>query len=74
MQPAQTLVRLNEFIDWGVFRPQLETIRHKARKNASGRKRFDVVLMFRIRILQSLYNLSDAQVEFQIRDRMTFTT
>ena len=72
MQPAQTLVRLNEFIDWEIFRPQLETIRHKARKNASGRKPFDVVLMFRILILQSLYNLSDAQIEFQIRDRMTF--
>jgi len=23
MQPAQTLVRLNEFIDWEIFRPQL---------------------------------------------------
>jgi len=44
MQPAQTLVRLNQFIDWEIFRPQLETIRNKQRKNASGRKAFDVVL------------------------------
>ncbi len=44
MQPAQTLVRLNEFVDWEIFRPQLETIRDKPRKNASGRKPFDVVL------------------------------
>jgi len=44
MQPAQTLVRLEEFIDWEIFRPQLETIRNKERKNASGRKAFDVVL------------------------------
>jgi len=72
MQPAQTLVRLNEFIDWEIFRSQLETIRNKPRKNASGRKPFDVVFMFQILILQSLYNLSDAQIEFQIRDRMTF--
>jgi len=72
MQPAQTLVRLNEFIDREIFRPQLETIRDKPRKNASGRKAFDVVFMFKILILQSLYNLSDAQIEFQIRDRMTF--
>ena len=42
------------------------------RKNNSGRKPFDVVVMFKILILQSLYNLSDAQIEFQIRDRMTF--
>ena len=72
MQPAQTLIRLNEFIDWEIFRPQLETIRNKPRKNSSGRKPFDVVLMFKILILQSLYNLSDAQIEFQIRDRLTF--
>ena len=72
MQPAQTLIRLNEFIDWEIFRPQLETIRNKPRKNASGRKPFDVALMFKILILQSLYNLSDAQIEFQIRDRLTF--
>ena len=72
MQPAQTLVRLNSFIDWEIFRLQLEIIRNKPRKNASGRKPFDVILMFKILILQSLYNLSDAQIEFQIRDRMTF--
>ncbi|NOZ40846.1 MAG: hypothetical protein GXP24_11555 [Planctomycetes bacterium] len=35
MQPAQTLVRLNEFMDGEIFRPQLETIREKPRK-ASG--------------------------------------
>jgi len=47
-------------------------IRNKPRKNASGSKPFDVVLIFKILIFQSLYNLSDAQIEFQIRDRMTF--
>jgi IS5 family transposase len=72
MRPAQTLVRLNEFVDWEVFRSDLESIRNKERKNSSGRKPYDVVLMFKILILQSLYNLSDAQIEFQIRDRITF--
>ncbi len=72
MQPAQTLVRLNEFVDFESFREQLSTIRNKKRKNASGRKPYDVVLMFKILILQSLDNLSDAQIEFQIRDRITF--
>jgi len=43
MQPAQTLVRLNEFMDGEIFRPQRETIREKPRKSASGRKPFDVV-------------------------------
>jgi len=29
--------------------------------------------MFRMLVLQSLYNLSDEQVEFQVRDRLSFT-
>lgn len=66
------LVSLNTLVDWEVFRPQLETIREKERKSLAGRKPYDVVLMFKILILQSLYNLSDAQVEFQTKDRLSF--
>jgi transposase, IS5 family len=29
--------------------------------------------MFRMLVLQSLYNLSDEQVEYQVRDRLSFT-
>ena len=29
------------------------------------------IVMFKIMILQSLYNLSDDQLEFQIRDRLS---
>jgi IS5 family transposase len=66
------LVELNRLIDWERFRPTLGLVREKERKNNSGRKPFDVVLMFKIVILQSLYNLSDARIEFQIRDRISF--
>ena len=66
------LVRLNECVDWEVFRPELDVIREKDRKNAAGRKPFDVVLMFKIMVLQSLYNLSDDAVEYQVRDRLSF--
>ena len=59
-------------VDWDDFRPQLETIRNKERKSPAGRKPYDVVLMFKILILQSLYNLSDGQTEFQIKDRLSF--
>ena len=43
------------------------------RKSRAGRKPFDAILMFRMLILQSLYNLSDEQIEYQVRDRMSFT-
>jgi len=44
----------------------------KSRKNHAGRKPFDAVLMFKVLVLQSLYNLSDDQIEYQIRDRFSF--
>jgi len=66
------LVRLNECVNWEVFRDDLETIREKERKNAAGRKPFDTILMFKILVLQSLYNLSDDAVEYQVRDRLSF--
>jgi hypothetical protein len=43
------------------------------RKSNAGRKRIDVIVMFRMLVLQSLYNLSDEQVEYQVRDRLSFT-
>ena len=66
------LVKLNEVVNWELFRRDLEKVRDKDRKSNAGRKPFDVVLMFKILILQSLYNLSDDQLEFQIRDRLSF--
>jgi len=66
------LTKLNEVVNWELFRKDLEKARDKERKSNAGRKPFDVVLMFKILILQSLYNLSDDQLEFQIRDRLSF--
>ena len=66
------LVRLNACVNGEVFRSELEIIREKERKSAAGRKAFDVVLMFKVLVLQSLYNLSDDSVEYQIRDRLSF--
>ena len=67
------LVTLNEMIDWELFRPALEALRDKPRKSNAGAKGYDVVLMFKALILQSLYNLSDEQLEYQILDRLSFS-
>ena len=66
------LVKLNEIVNWEQFRDTLEKVRDKDRKSNAGRKPFDVIIMFKIMILHSLYNLSDDQLEFQIRDRLSF--
>lgn len=72
-QSGDPLVRLNELIDWKIFMPTLSRALHKERKSNAGRKPFPTLMMFKILILQSLYNLSDHQTEFQIRDRLSFT-
>ena len=53
------LVTLDEKIDWEIFRPTIEKARKKAKKSNAGPIGFDAILMFKILILQSLYNLSD---------------
>src|SRR4030042_1292323 len=66
------LPKLKKLVDWERFRAELETVRDKERKSNAGRKSFDVILMFKVLVLQSLYNLSDEKIEFQIRDRISF--
>ena len=66
------LERLNQGIDFEVFRAQLESSLSKEPKGKGGRPPYDYVLMFKILILQRYYNLSDDQTEYQINDRMSF--
>lgn len=66
------LVKLSQNVKWNKFRKTIEKVRSKNRKQQTGRKPFDAVVMFKILILQSLYNLSDDQTEYQIRDRISF--
>ena len=67
------LVTLDEKIDWEIFRPTIEKARKKAKKSNAGPIGFDAILMFKILILQSLYNLSDEGMEYQILDRYSFS-
>ena len=59
-------------LPWEKFRSDLEVIYGHERKSNAGRRPFDVVMMFKILILQSLYNLSDDEIEYQIMDRLSF--
>ena len=69
------LVLLKQTIPWEAFRPELMLLwrtPNEKRKSNAGRKSWDEVLMFRVPVLQQLYNLSDDQIEYQIRDRLSF--
>lgn len=63
---------LEDAIDFEAFRPTLLKVREKQRKSNAGRPAYDVVLMFKMLLLQSLYNLADGQLEYQVRDRVSF--
>ena len=69
------LVVLNAVVPWEDFRARLSAVWRKPeeeRKNAAGRKPWDEIIIFKTLVLQALYNLSDDQVEYQIRDRLSF--
>ena len=71
-QLGDPLERLNQGVDFEIFRELLETCLHKESKGKGGRPPYDYILMFKILILQRYYNLSDDQTEYQINDRMSF--
>ena len=66
------LEKLDKVINWNIFRPTLTTALRKEAKGPGGRPPYDYVMMFKILILQRLYNISDAQTEYQIQDRLSF--
>lgn len=67
------LERLSKVIDFELFRCDLEQGLDLTQGGAKGgRPPYDAVLMFKVLLLQTLYNLSDDQVEYQIKDRLSF--
>ena len=70
LQMQQALVGVDHLLD----RTDLSVIYDHERKSNAGRRPFDVVLMFKILILQSLYNLSDDEMEYQIMTKTTRTS
>lgn len=67
------LQKLSEIVNFESFRSLIENSYSKEKKeSAAGRKPLDRVMMFKIIILQRLYNLSDPQMEFQLTDRFSF--
>jgi len=67
------LEMISKVIDFELFRSTLESkLLNTNKKNNAGSRPYDVVLMFKIMILQRYYGLGDKQVEYQILDRNSF--
>jgi len=70
------LVEILALVPWEKFRTDIEAVVLTAvgsKKSPAGRKPIDALVLFRMLVLQSLYNLSDEQIEYQVRDRLSFT-
>jgi transposase, IS5 family len=69
IKKTSILEEIKSYIDFEIFRKSLEMT---FEKNNYGPSRYDVVLMFKILIIQQWYELSDPEVEEQISDRISF--
>jgi hypothetical protein len=66
------LEKLNDVINWEMFREKLTAVCQKENYTKGGRPPIDVIIKFKASILRRLYNLSFDQIEYQINDRLTF--
>lgn len=65
------LARLNARIDWKIFRQDLARAVEKEARGPGGRPRHDVVMMFKVLVLQRYDNLSDEPTEYPLNDRLS---
>lgn len=72
-QAGDPLARLGEAINWEQFRPLLGQARKKTGKSPAGAKDYDLIVLVKALILQSLYRLPDQALEFQIPDPYSFS-
>lgn len=66
------LEKLERAINWRIFEGILNRVFTKEAKGTGGRPPYNYLLMFKILILQRLFNISDDQAEYQINDRASF--
>lgn len=65
------LQEFNKLIDWERYRPIIQGM-FDNKSTRGGRPNKDEVSMIKVLFLQSLYNLSDEELEYQINDRSSF--
>jgi len=66
------LERLDEVVPWDVFRKPLAQALKRSDGAKGGRPPYRPLMMFKILVLQALYDLSDDRAEFVINDRLSF--
>jgi len=70
-QGKTRLSQISDLIDWTPIRRRLDEMYHN-KGEKGGRPNCDVILMFKILILQQWFGLNDLEVERQMADRISF--
>jgi len=70
-QGKSRLSQISDLIDWSPIRRILDEM-YDNKSEKGGRPNCDVILMFKILILQQWYGLNDLEVERQMADRISF--
>jgi IS5 family transposase len=65
------LAEIESLIDWKPFRPILESM-YMNKTSSGGRPEADVIVMFKMLVLQQWHGLSDPELEKQCIDRISF--
>jgi len=73
-QSGDPLVFLEEHVNWDGLRAVMSEIGFDRDHNGGkgGRPPLDRLVMAKLLLLQSLYNLSDDAMEYQVNDRLSF--
>src|ERR1700730_12296922 len=66
------LERLNQIVDFEVFRADLERAAPRGYGSKGGLPPYDHILMFKVLFLQASHSLSDERTEYLIKDRLSF--
>lgn len=67
------LEKLNRYINWEDFRSIIDQAFRETEPSHEGRPPFDRVMMFKVLVLQKMYNLSDDKIEYKILYRFSFS-
>lgn len=66
------LEKIAQAVDFEIFRPVLAQVFKRDTQKQRGRPPFDLLLMFKILLLQQWYSMADDKTEYLINDRLSF--
>lgn len=71
IEKQDKLAQFKTTINWEKFRPIIAKA-YRDNKETGGRPHTDELVIIRALVIQAIYNLSDPELEFQCRDRISF--